>query len=255
VPGYFLSYALRGGDKVLGVATVKVNLEAAERAWASLPGEMLLTDERGVVILTSRPDWKFRALQPLSAQARAEVLAEKPYTADPPLLPWARPGTVLRTGQRVQVDGAEHLVTTRALPHQRWQMQALDPLAPAHAKARNQAWMAGLASGRGLPAGHGGLAEPARRDAKAGHAGRAAGRARHAGNPRGRAHAATEQRQRLAGAEVETARRWNRACATPSRNWCTRPRWPCWGRSRPAWRTNSTSRWRRCARCRTTPWC
>jgi two-component system C4-dicarboxylate transport sensor histidine kinase DctB len=146
VPGYFLSYALRHDDKVLGVATVKVNLEAAERAWASQPGEMLLTDERGVVILTSRPDWKFRALQPLSAQARAEVLAQKPYTADPPLLPWARPGTVLRTGQRVQVDGADHLVTTRALPHQRWQMQALDPLLGAHAKARNQAWMAGLAS-------------------------------------------------------------------------------------------------------------
>jgi len=146
VPGYFLSYALRHEGQVLGVATVKVNLDAAEQAWANLPGAMLLTDERGVVILTSRPEWKFRALQPLSAQARAEVLAQKPYPADPPLLPWAQAGSTLRTGQRVQVDGADHLVTTHALPHQQWQMQALDPLLPAHAKARNQAWMAGLAS-------------------------------------------------------------------------------------------------------------
>jgi two-component system C4-dicarboxylate transport sensor histidine kinase DctB len=146
VPGYFLSYALRHDGQVLGVATVKISLEAAERVWSKLPGAMLVTDERGVVILTSRPEWKFHAWQPLSAQAHAEVLAQKPYAADPPLLPWATADGAARTGQHVLVGDAEHLVTTHALPQQRWQMQALDPVLPAQAKARNQAWMAGLAS-------------------------------------------------------------------------------------------------------------
>jgi two-component system C4-dicarboxylate transport sensor histidine kinase DctB len=46
----------------------------------------------------------------------------------------------------VLIDGREHLVTTRALPEQRWQMQALDALAPAQASARNQALLAALAA-------------------------------------------------------------------------------------------------------------
>ncbi len=145
LPGYFLSYALRHGEATLGVATVKVNLEAAERVWATLPGAMLVTDERSVVILGSRPAWKFQALRPLSPAERAVVAEEKPYPADPAVLPWAGGGP-LQTGQHVVVDGTEHLVTARALPAQRWQMQALDPLAPAYSRARSQALMSALAA-------------------------------------------------------------------------------------------------------------
>lgn len=145
IPGYFLSYALRSGERTLGVATVKVNLDAAERVWATLPGAMLVTDERSVVILGSRPEWKFQALRPLSPAERAVVAEEKPYDPDPGVLPWAGGGP-LHTGQHVVVDGAVHLVTTRALPAQRWQMQALDPLAPAFSRAQTQALMAALAA-------------------------------------------------------------------------------------------------------------
>jgi two-component system C4-dicarboxylate transport sensor histidine kinase DctB len=145
IPGYFLSYALKSGGRTLGVATVKVKLDAAERVWATLPGAMLVTDERSVVILGSRPEWKFHALRPLSAAERAVVAAERPYPPDPAVLPWAG-GAALQTGQHVVVDGAAHLVTARALPAQRWQVQALDPLAPAFSRARSQALMAALAA-------------------------------------------------------------------------------------------------------------
>ena len=145
IPGYFLSYALKSGERTLGVATVKVNLDAAERVWATLPGAMLVTDERSVVILTSRPEWKFQALRPLTPAERAAVADEKPYRPDPPVLAWAS-GAPLQTGQHVVVNDAAHLVTTRALPAQRWHMQALDPLAPAFARARTQALMAALAA-------------------------------------------------------------------------------------------------------------
>jgi two-component system C4-dicarboxylate transport sensor histidine kinase DctB len=145
-PGYFLSYALRGGDRTLGVATVKVDLEPVVRVWANLPGELLISDERGVVILSSRAEWKFRALRPLTAAQQAEILAEKSYPADPRPLPWTAADAAIRTGQRVSIDGQEHLVTQRTMPTQRWQMQALDPLAPVHASARNGAIMAALAA-------------------------------------------------------------------------------------------------------------
>jgi len=146
VPGYFLSYALRQGNRTLGVATVKVNLDAAERAWAAQPGHTLVSDERGVVILSSRPQWKFSALRPLTAAERAQVLDEKPYSADPPLVPWVQVDAQPRSGEQVLVDGQMHLVTALALPTQRWHMQALDPLAPAQSRARNAALVAALAT-------------------------------------------------------------------------------------------------------------
>lgn len=146
IPGYFLSYALRSGASTLGVATVKVNLVAVEQTWANLPGEVLVADERDVILLSSNPAWKFHALKPLTPQARAEVLAEKPYSANPPLVPWANGVSPVRNGEQVRLGELEHLVTTRAMPAQRWQMVALDSLTPAYARARSQALMGGLAA-------------------------------------------------------------------------------------------------------------
>lgn len=146
-PGYFLSYALQGtGARTLGVATVKVDLEPAVRNWAASPSELLIADERGVVLLATQRGWAFRALQPLTPQQRQAIEREKSYDPNPPLLPWQEgepgPGSSLR----VKVDGREHLVTTREVPGLRWQMRALDPMAPVQAAARNAAWMAALAA-------------------------------------------------------------------------------------------------------------
>ncbi len=52
LPGYFLSYALRNGERTLGVATVKVNLEAAERVWAARSR------------LPSAPSWREKSPMP-----------------------------------------------------------------------------------------------------------------------------------------------------------------------------------------------
>ena len=145
--GYFLSYALRGADqRTLGVATVKVNLEPALRHWAGSPGELLVADDRGVVLMATQRAWSFRALQPLSAAQREAVQREKAYDPDPPLLRWVALAPGPGQSWRVEVEGSEHLVTTRDLPAQRWQMRALDPLAPVRAAARNAAWMAALAA-------------------------------------------------------------------------------------------------------------
>ena len=145
--GYFLSYALRGADqRLLGVATVKVNLEPALRHWAGSPGELLVADERGVVLLATQRAWSFRALQPLSAAQREAVQREKAYDPDPALLAWQPLAPGPGSAWRVSVEGVEHLVTTRELPAQRWQMRALDPLAPVQAAARNAALIAALAA-------------------------------------------------------------------------------------------------------------
>ncbi|MGN8275507.1 sensor histidine kinase [Pseudomonas sp. SMN5] len=84
--GYFFAAAVREheGEKVIGVLVVKVDLDHTESLWGNTPEQLLVTDHNGVVILTSRQDWRFRATRPLSDDERKAISAVQPYpTRDP----------------------------------------------------------------------------------------------------------------------------------------------------------------------------
>ncbi len=70
-PGYYLSSSLAAEGRVLGVAVVKVSLEQLEKSWSTVEAPVLVTDENGVVILSSVPDWKFTSLDPLDDRTRS----------------------------------------------------------------------------------------------------------------------------------------------------------------------------------------
>ena len=145
-PGYYLSYALRRGERMGGVVAVKVNLEEAERAWRKLPGDVLLVDERGVVILSTRDDLKFRPIAPLDESQRAEVLQSRPYgEADLQPLRW-KPLEASVSGARLTaLDGRANLASTRELKGVPWRLVVLDDLAPVRAVARYASVTASLA--------------------------------------------------------------------------------------------------------------
>src|SRR4029453_112095 len=71
--GYYLSYALKDAGVTKGVATVKVNLDSFEHAWRDIDSDILLLDERQVTILSSRDEWRFRPMAPLSLQMHEQV--------------------------------------------------------------------------------------------------------------------------------------------------------------------------------------
>ena len=145
-PGYYLSYALRRDQPTRGVVAVKVNLEEAERAWRKLPGNVALIDQRGVVILSTRDDLKFRPMLPLDALQRAEVLRSRPYgEAGLQPLQWAQKEALARDVQVITLDGVDQLSSTRTLRGAPWQLVVLDDLAPVRVGARNAAITASLA--------------------------------------------------------------------------------------------------------------
>ncbi|MNF51954.1 C4-dicarboxylate transport sensor protein DctB [compost metagenome] len=82
--GYYFATAVRDGHEVLGVLVVKVDLDHTETLLGSTPEQLLVTDAQGVVILTSRPDWRFRATRELSGAERAEIAANLPYPTQQP---------------------------------------------------------------------------------------------------------------------------------------------------------------------------
>ena len=111
--GYFFSAAVHDGPQTLGVMVVKVDLDHTEQLWGKAPEQLLVTDSAGVVILTSRPDWRFRATRPLAAREREQIALHRPYPAiDPP---------------RLQLDPANWLVQSHPLQETGWTVQILAP--------------------------------------------------------------------------------------------------------------------------------
>ena len=146
-PGYYLSYALPAGrTAVLGIATVKVGLGAFEAEWRDLPGDVLVLDDNGVVILTTRDDWRYRPLSTLPEKVRDEARIERRYAgADLRPLDW-RARRLSQGAERVRLDGRTYLAIERAVNQGRWRMVLLDDEATARATARNIAVMSGLAA-------------------------------------------------------------------------------------------------------------
>ena len=122
IPGYFLSHAVRDErGTVIGVLVVKLELEELQREWVSQPGILLVADSYSVVILSNRPAWRFRALDELSEQVRAELVEVRKY-AEQALQPL--PSTLRRqidsNSQWRRVDGPD------GPRDYLWQRQAMD---------------------------------------------------------------------------------------------------------------------------------
>lgn len=82
--GYYFASAVKEGSRIIGVLVVKVDLEHIERLWGNSPEQLLVIDNYGVVILSSREDWRFHASRPRSAAERDEIHANIPYPVQDP---------------------------------------------------------------------------------------------------------------------------------------------------------------------------
>ena len=111
--GYFFAAAVRDHEKVIGVLVVKVDLDHTESLWGKTPEQLLVTDHNGVVILTSRQEWRFRATRPLSDEERTAISAVQPYpTRDP---------------QPLNLDASAWLTQTQSIEETGWSVSILAP--------------------------------------------------------------------------------------------------------------------------------
>ena len=143
--GYYLSYALPARGETRGVATVKVNLQTVEQEWRDLPGDLLMLDERQVVILASRDAWKYHPLAPLSADARAEAAQSRRYgSADLAPLDWQMGERFDKRASRLLIDARPYLMSEHPVNRGQWRLLLLDDEAHARTTARSTAISAGL---------------------------------------------------------------------------------------------------------------
>lgn len=144
-PGYFLSQAIRDGSgEVLGAVVIKIELAALEREWLRTSDIVLVSDAHGVVFLSSRDEWRYRSLQPLTEADRRELQATRQY-AGQPLAP-LRIDTAHDLGAgarlvRVASPPLAHAVLwqTDALDEDRWRLHLLHDASSAATAGRNAA--------------------------------------------------------------------------------------------------------------------
>ncbi|MDM7458837.1 MAG: ATP-binding protein [Paracoccus sp. (in: a-proteobacteria)] len=114
-------------------------MDAIEDSWRSAEYEIIVTDAEGIVFLSSRRDWHFHALAPLSSEARARVAETRRYDNEPlDSLPLKTTGTVgghrlmrldLPEGRR------EFVVVAEPMAEADWTVQVLLDTVPAQRQA------------------------------------------------------------------------------------------------------------------------
>lgn len=170
-PGLFIARRVDGeADEPLGVVVVKVLFDALEARWHETGEEAVVAESSGIVLLTSRPDWRFRSLRPLPAAEVDRLRAEQRFGSNAQFLPLRlQPGphgtTRVTGGTRLAGPYALSSVTT-AVPD--WTLYVLVPAGPALESARATGQIVGAALAALLAAGVLGLRARRRRALDAG---------------------------------------------------------------------------------------
>ncbi len=146
-PGYYISQPVRRNGRIVGVAVVKLNLEWFPGSDASEP--LLVTDDHGVIFLSSVPAWKYRTVRPLPTDIVASIDATQQYARqDIPPLPASvervleGDADIVRIGSGLRAP--RYLETRRALGEPDWHLVTMSPVDPVLDATRNATIMTGF---------------------------------------------------------------------------------------------------------------
>lgn len=146
-PGYYISQPVRRNGQIVGVAVVKLNLEWFPGTDASEP--LLVTDDHGVIFLSSVPAWKYRTVRPLPTDIVASIDQTRQYARqDIAPLPASvervleGDADIVRIGSGLRAP--RYLETRRSLGEPDWHLVTMSPVAPVLDATRNATIMTGF---------------------------------------------------------------------------------------------------------------
>lgn len=144
-PGLFISTPVRLAGQPVGVVAVKVGLQEVEESWRKTGAPVLLTDERGIIFLSSMFSWTYKAIRTLSPSELSWVLDHGQYGGNTafPRLPWevqnnpGEPGFVSTSA--FEDPPREYLMLSEPLTEFGWTLTVLSDYMPVR-YARWSAW-------------------------------------------------------------------------------------------------------------------
>lgn len=151
VPGYFLAERIDGPGGPLGVAVAKINMGEIEAIWWRSGELIAIVDVNDIVILSTRPDWRYRALRTPPEQMVERIGEDLRYgerqigltgvVAD--LAPWRGASRAHIESTDPEVDG-DFLVLQLRMPLHGWTLLSFAALEPLFATARVGAVATGM---------------------------------------------------------------------------------------------------------------
>lgn len=135
VPGLFFSHPIRRGNEIIGAAVVKVELDRLQKEWREGGETLFVTDENGVIVLSTREEWVYRSLIPHDGKDLARIQAEEQYRGVIlSLLPTqSRPRALLT---ELGIGPERFLMGSRRLEGLNWQIHFLEPAAKVDEQVR-----------------------------------------------------------------------------------------------------------------------
>ena len=133
-PGLYLARRVEAGGRAIGVVVVKVEFDALEAAWARTSGASFVVDRAGIILITSRAGWRFRALGPVAPAVLARARETLQFGAGPP-----QRAPVALSGRDAVVARDRYRAAAAPAPLDGARLVHLTPLAPALATARSTA--------------------------------------------------------------------------------------------------------------------
>lgn len=148
VPGYYLSQPVRRGDRIVGAAVLKLNLEWFPGTDSNEP--VLVADRHGVIFLSSVQAWKYRSVRDLPLAVVAAIDETRQYAgAQITTLPMAPVRALDTPDARIVRIGTHapspyYLLTRRTVHGPEWQLMTLAPVGSVIDDARNATAAAGF---------------------------------------------------------------------------------------------------------------
>ena len=77
--GFFFSHPVSVQNELIGVAVVKITLSGLVAQWADRGNQFIVTDDDGVVFLSTVDEWKFKSIREIDPRRMNEIEAGRRY--------------------------------------------------------------------------------------------------------------------------------------------------------------------------------
>lgn len=130
-PGLYLSRRIDDTAGPLGAIVVKVEFQEMESEWHRFAERVFVLDDRGIVLVTSEPTWRFMSTAPLSAEQQQSIRASLQFGSAPlaplPVQPRdGQSGIVVAQPRRAGAP-IDFIEVTAAVPTTSWTLHLLAP--------------------------------------------------------------------------------------------------------------------------------
>ena len=125
--GLFISHPISKDGEIIGVVAVKLELDELEQNWQGGGETVFVSDADSVIILTSRSDWKYRTIRPLTVTERDRILRNRQYSGQE-LLPLHMDEKPSGDDDIVKIGNEQFLFDVKPISGSDWNLFYLTPM-------------------------------------------------------------------------------------------------------------------------------